>query len=46
MGHLDVPEVLIMLGIGAFIWLAFHNWVHAHHHAHHVQKRDSHSARA
>jgi hypothetical protein len=37
MGHLDVPEVLIALGILAFIWLALHNWAIGHrHHGHHV----------
>ena len=47
MGHLDVPEVMIALGIGAFIWLALHNWALAHHHGHHVHRKgDSHSARA
>jgi hypothetical protein len=47
MGHLDVPEILIALGIGAFVWLALYNWVLAHHHGRHVHhKGDSHSARA
>ena len=33
MGHLDVPEILIAVGVLAFIWLAFHNWAmqHGHH---------------
>jgi hypothetical protein len=38
MGHLDVPEVLIALGVAAFVWLAFHNWALGHHHGHHVRR--------
>jgi hypothetical protein len=39
MGHLDVPEVLIALGIAAFIWLALYNWaIGHHHHGHHVRR--------
>jgi hypothetical protein len=32
MGHLDVPEVLIALGVAAWLALAVHNWMHHHHH--------------
>jgi hypothetical protein len=37
MGHLDVPEVLIMLGVAAWLGLAMYNWTlhHHHHHNHH-----------
>ena len=41
MGHLDVPEVLIALGVGAFIWLALHNWALAHHHGHHARHKSA-----
>jgi hypothetical protein len=38
MGHLDVPEVLIILGAAAFVWLGLHNWLMAHHHhGHHLR---------
>jgi hypothetical protein len=39
MGHLDVPEILIVLGVAAFIWLAIHNWLLHHHHGGHHQPR-------
>lgn len=39
MGHLDVPEVLIGVGVAAFIWLAFHNWAISHHHHGHQVRR-------
>jgi hypothetical protein len=32
MGHLDVPEVLIIFGIAAWLGLAMYNFVHHHHH--------------
>jgi hypothetical protein len=34
MGHLDVPEVLIVLGVAAFVGLALYNWRWSHHHRH------------
>jgi hypothetical protein len=33
MGHLDVPEVLIILGVAAWLGLAMYNYVHHHHHS-------------
>ena len=33
MGHLDVPEILIALGIVGWLGLAMYNWRH-HHHEH------------
>ena len=33
MGHLDVPEVLIILGVAAWLGLAMYNFVHHHHHS-------------
>ena len=35
MGHPDVPEILIALGVLAFVWLAAHNWHVSHHNGHH-----------
>jgi hypothetical protein len=35
MGPMDVPEVLIVLGVLAFAVLAVHNWFHFHGHSHH-----------
>jgi hypothetical protein len=32
MGHLDVPEILIALGIVGWLGLAMYNWHHHHHH--------------
>jgi hypothetical protein len=32
MGHLDVPEVLIALGVAAWLGLAMYNWMHHHDH--------------
>jgi hypothetical protein len=31
MGHLDVPEVLIIFGVAAWLGLAMYNFVHHHH---------------
>ena len=39
MGHLDVHEILIVLGIAAFVWLALHNWAIGHHHGDHVRHK-------
>ncbi len=33
MGHLDVPEVLIAVGILAGIVWAIYNWTHPHPHS-------------
>jgi hypothetical protein len=46
MGHLDVPEVLIVLGIAAFVWLALHNWAIGHHHGDHVRHKSAIGSRA
>ena len=35
MGHLDVPEILIALGIVSWLGLAMYNWRHHHHHHSH-----------
>jgi FtsZ-interacting cell division protein ZipA len=37
MRHLDVSEVLILLGVVAFIGLAVHNWYLSHNGHHHHQ---------
>ena len=37
MGHLDVPEVLIVIGVAAWLGLAMYNWVH-HHHPHDLHR--------
>jgi hypothetical protein len=41
MGHLDVPEMLIAVGVAAFVWLALHNWWNWKHdqHGHHLRHR-------
>jgi hypothetical protein len=39
MGHLDVPEVLIILGVAAWLGLAMYNYVHHHHHSHRLPHR-------
>ena len=31
MGHLDVPEVLIAMGVIAWLGLAMYNWKHHEH---------------
>jgi hypothetical protein len=31
MGHLDVPEILIALGVISWLGLAMYNWRHHHH---------------
>jgi hypothetical protein len=35
MGPLDVPEVLIVVGVVAWLGLAIHNWMHFHTGTHH-----------
>jgi hypothetical protein len=30
MGHLDVPEILILIGFAGCIAWALYNWTHAH----------------
>jgi hypothetical protein len=35
MVHLDVPEVLIILGVAGWIGLAMYNWKLYRHHHHH-----------
>jgi hypothetical protein len=37
MGHFDVPEMLIGVGIVAFVWLAVHNLALNYHRHHHVR---------
>jgi hypothetical protein len=32
MVHLDVPELLIVLGVACWLGLAVYNWRHHHHH--------------
>jgi hypothetical protein len=32
MGHLDVPEILIVLGFAGCIAWALYNWIHPHPH--------------
>jgi len=39
MGHLDVPELLIILGVAAWLGLAMYNLRHHHHHSHHLPHR-------
>lgn len=39
MGHLDVPEVLIMLGVAAWLGLAMYNWRHHHDHPSNLRRR-------
>ena len=34
MGHLDVPEVLIVIGVAGWLALAVYNWFYFHHHMH------------
>lgn len=38
MGHLDVPEVLILLGVASWVGLALYNW-RRHHRDHHLPHR-------
>jgi hypothetical protein len=32
MAHLDVPELLIIMGVASWLALAMYNWRHHHHH--------------
>jgi hypothetical protein len=39
MGHLDVPEILIALGVISWFGLAMYNWRHHHHHSDSLRHR-------
>jgi hypothetical protein len=39
MGHLDVPEILIALGVISWFGLAMYNWRHHHHHSDRLRHR-------